>query len=177
MRASTILLYISYTLPLVFADNSETSVFFYVPTHVAKKNGSLLMITEGQTESTDNDWITKDFCFPSGRHDGAVRVMEGTFCDNLPKYKRYVSSPTLKPGQVYQIKYEQLEYRLDVSCINAYSSDTDFFADTQCNMTGAAAEPGAGVDAGYWVRWLVYWGLPVDSDPNDIVCLNTTISG
>jgi len=114
MRLSTTLLYISYTIPLVYAYQSETSIFLYAPSQV-ERWANLTYVHNGDHTNSSSYWSEPGKCYPSGEPDSNFTLAEGSACNNLPIY-HYFDSPTIKPGQTVTIAIEVPGYKLDVSC-------------------------------------------------------------
>jgi len=114
MRLSSAFLYISYTIPLVYAYQSETSIFLYAPFQV-ERWANLTYVNNGEHTKSQSYWSEPGKCYPSGEPDSNPINAEGAACDNLPIY-HYFDSPTIKPGQTVTIAIEVPGYKLDVSC-------------------------------------------------------------
>ena len=114
MRLLSAFLYISYTIPLVYAYQSETSIFLYAPFQV-ERWANLTYVNNGEHTKSQSYWSEPGKCYPSGEPDSNPINAEGAACDNLPIY-HYFDSPTIKPGQTVTIAIEVPGYKLDVRC-------------------------------------------------------------
>jgi hypothetical protein len=113
MRISTALLQVSYAIPLVYAGNSETFIFFETQSQV-RNPAKLMDYNDGKQMVSYSTWSETSYCYPFGE------PLESKLhsCDNLPIYT-YFDSRIIKPGTTIRIAIKVPEYKLDVSCVDA----------------------------------------------------------
>jgi len=114
MILSITLLYISYTIPPVYAEPSQTEIFFMTPTQDYRSANLSFPGTDGHSSSGWNP--TTDCLLPGGPNTNATIGKDGA-CNNLPKYY-YFDETNIPPGDTTRIAITLPEYILDVSCSN-----------------------------------------------------------
>jgi hypothetical protein len=112
MKLTSTLLYISSTIPLVYAYQSETTIFFNTQSQ-GEYSAKLMYFQDGKQAKSFSYWSESSYCYPGGTPERNATLAKGASCDNLPVYN-YFDAATIKAGETVRVAIEVPEYKLDV---------------------------------------------------------------